>query len=232
MSDPAAQQRPIIFSAPMVRAILAGQKTQTRRLVTPAPQDAVDGAGQPLAVTLDHHQGEPWPRVAIGLCITRQAVRYAVGMRLWVRETCRAEELEDGLDGVRFLADDAFIPIANTRRASECWGDLFHYRGRGKGRIGNPVPSIHMPRWASRLTLQVEAVRIERLQAITEQDAFAEGVEAAGWTPDRSPRLAFRTLWEALHGPAAWHRNPHVAVLTFAALPPATTLASPRMEGA
>ncbi|WP_422057368.1 hypothetical protein [Sphingomonas sp.] len=166
--------RPIIFSAPMVRALLAGRKTQTRRLAT-----------SPLA-------------------------RCAVGDRLWVKETFAKAPPH----GVRYAATDA---ISDLRRQH---------------------PSIHMPRWASRVTLIVEAVRTEPLQAISEDDAWAEGVcqavEDAGRTAfgescsDEMRRMivtsiigsgatAYRWLWESLHDKEGqrWEDNPEVLVLTF-----------------
>jgi hypothetical protein len=197
--------RPIIFSAPMVRALLAGTKTQTRRLAT-----------SPLR-------------------------RCEVGDRLWVRESCRAEELSrpnthraatrkerqhlgrtrviecdemDGADGVRYLADDAWLKIENSAAAGEAWSQMFHYRGRGKDRIGNPVPSIHMPRWASRLTLIVEAVRVEPLQAISEADAIREGVTLIEESME-CPVEAYAALWRSLHGADSWDANPEVVAISF-----------------
>lgn len=246
--------RPIIFSAPLVRALLAGRKTQTRRLVKPAPQTfAVDG--QPCEVALEYGEGEPWPRVRLGRVITRQEVRYRPGLRLWVRERCRAEEVEDGTDGVRYAADGAWVPIANTQDASDAWGALYYYRGRGKDRIGNAVPSIHMPRWASRITLTLTEVKLQRLHDLTDEDAVAEGATSreacagflkrdAGWSMDWSrvgemspfatgamrgqpaplaerdvalcsPRWAFASYWDAIHGVDAWDRNPVVVALSF-----------------
>lgn len=185
----AAAEHPVIFSAPMVRALLAGEKSQTRRL-----------ARSPLA-------------------------RAVPGDRLWVRENCRAEELDDGRDGVRYAADGAWRPIENTPEAGEAWVALFHYRGRGTGRVGNPVPSIHMPRWASRLALTVRRVRRQRLHDITTGDASAEAPHHAFALPpydDGSgidPRLhvsAFAALWDRLHqGDVAWEANPEVVALTF-----------------
>ena len=219
--------RPIIFSGPMVRALLDGRKTQTRRLAT-----------SPLR-------------------------RCEAGDRLWVRETCRAEELHrppvsrptnrkerahlgrtsvivcdelDGSDGIRFAADDTWSIIENSQDAADAWLALFHYGftegERPKGHVGKSVPSIHMPRWASRLTLIVEAVRVEKLQAISSEDAIAEGVVDTGRrdgapyahcivpgfpevTMEHDPESVFAGLWEHLHGEGSWIANPDVLVLTF-----------------
>ena len=206
--------RPIIFSTPMVRALLDGRKTQTRRLAT-----------SPLS-------------------------KCVAGDRLWVRESCRAEQLsrppytrpttekerhetqrtsilvldeQDGADGVLYAADNKWESIQNTRQAGEAWSALFYYRGCGARRLGNPVPSIHMPRWASRLTLHVEAVRVERLQDITEQDAIAEGAERLSMDDDGkfyqetggSHRKGFAGLWSHLHGADSWDANPWIVALTF-----------------
>jgi hypothetical protein len=147
-----------------------------------------------------------------------------------VRENCRAEELPNGRDGVRFLADNNFVPILDTPEAADAWVTLNHYgQGRGTGpRCGRRVPSIHMPRWASRLTLTVTDVRVERLQNITEDDARAEGVERdedvpGGWVDYRAPGTqccliasdSFASLWESIHGPEAWNANPWVCAISF-----------------
>ena len=183
----------------MVRALLAGRKTQTRRLAT-----------SPLA-------------------------RCAPGDRLYVRETAAAVELDDGRDGVRFTADGAFQLIENTAAAAEAWG-LMHWFARAADddlkHTGKQVPSIFMPRWASRLTLIVEAVRVEPLHAISREDAIAEGlihkpgvIEPDWWLlPEPhhqgsflSPVAAYRWLWNDLHTKPdeRWEDNPAVLALTF-----------------
>lgn len=190
-------ERPVIFSGPMVNALLAGRKTQTRRL-----------ASSPLAKAIP-------------------------GDKLWVRESCQAEELTDGARaGVAYIADEAWRPIGATPEAAEAWGVLALYRGRGTGNCGNVVPSIHMPRWASRLTLAVAEVRRQPLHAITDDDAEAEGMARhadGGWWcpgvqhPNRdfphlsraTPREMFAALWDVLHGAGEWLRNPEVVALTF-----------------
>ncbi|SCM71614.1 conserved hypothetical protein [uncultured Pleomorphomonas sp.] len=206
--------RPILFSAPMVRAIIAGRKTQTRRVMPPRPLISVSHG---RAVT-QHADG----------VYRAPPTKFAVGDRLWVRETVRAEELEDGTDGVRYLADGAFRPIENSDWAADRWGDLFAYRGKR----GATVPPIHMPRWVSRLTLLVTDVRVERLRDISEDDAIAEGVAPrpnGGFCvpgvdhPNRDfPYLArptaremYAALWDVINGSGAWAANPWVAAYTF-----------------
>lgn len=243
--------RPILFSGPMVRALLAGTKTQTRRIVK------FDGL-------LDFERGEDgkWHfRTAGGVTVVR--CPYGVpGDRLWVRETCRAEELSrppqhraatrleratlgrtttidldemDGIDGVRYLADDTWAKIENTPDAAEKWSSLYYYRGRGKAGIGNTVTAIHMPRWASRLSLEITDVRIERPHDISEADAEAEGIRepslgdlhmidrgVASSVPraQAPPLVLWEFLWKHVNGHAAWDANPWVWAVTFKRVTP------------
>lgn len=213
------KDHPIIFSAPMVLALLAGRKTQTRRLAWREPsEDALEHARQ---------TGGGVPHVVTGRALPWQKAQ--PGDRLWVRENVCAVETADGHDGVSYAADDQWLPIQSTQQAAEEWVKLYHYRGRGKLGMGNPVPSIHMPRWASRLTLTVTEVRVQRLQEISEADAMAEGLmrlRASGrWVHTKgaqyaddawhSARLCFASLWNSLHGPDAWDANPEVVALSF-----------------
>ena len=214
--------RPILFSAPMILALLAGRKTQTRRLAERWVE-----RGECRWVP------SPWQRVQ-------------PGDRLWVREAVRAEELSlppfkrratrtererlarttilefdprDGTDGVRYVADDVWLPIENTPEAGDRWDDLFHYNHDRTGKKGGAVPAIHMPRWASRITLTITDVRVQRLQEISETDAIAEGAEPVLVPPDGGSnphREGFRDLWERLHGRDAWDANPEVVALSFA----------------
>jgi hypothetical protein len=135
-----------------------------------------------------------------------------------VRETCRAEELPDtGLDGVRYEADGAFREIENTFEAGNKWLALSTYGG--KGVHCRRVPAIHMPRWASRITLEVIAVRVERLQDISEEDAQAEGAELhTEYMPMKvgfNYRQAYGGLWESINGSGSWDTNPWVWVVEF-----------------
>jgi hypothetical protein len=186
--------KPIIFSAPMVQALLAGRKTQTRRLLKkPAAIDALAVFG-PKFLTLPGNV---------------DLVGYAPGARLYVREafwSCPTALTESGWDVHAYRADDD---------------------GPARGR--KLRPSIHMPRWASRLTLTVTEVRVQRLQEISEADAVAEGVERLngagpnrfsvwlgdGWFNDPSAQECYARLWRNIHGPDAWDANPWVAAISF-----------------
>jgi hypothetical protein len=201
--------RPIIFSAPMIRALLDGRKTQTRRVLKPQPEYCVvDGSALPVG--LEHVEGRPFPQVTVGRVITRQEVRFASGDCLWARE--------------------AHAISANPARP--VWYRAGHEEARASGpRVDLKWrPSIHMPRWASRLTLIVEGVKVEPLQDISEADAIAEGCfkgKATGriYESMASTRLGggewacardwYADLWERLHGADAWNANPFVAAITF-----------------
>lgn len=208
--------RPIIFSAAMVRAILAGEKTQTRRIVKPQPIGNADVQFR-LAASVTLEGGKQ-------LRCPYAGKRGEALPRLWVRETCRAHELDSGLDGVLYLADNAFIPIENTEEASERWVELATYGMTKSGRVERRiVPSIHMPRWASRIAIEIVGIRVERLNDISEEDALAEGSRA--WSaeqatpvrdiPQEETRLIYRQLWESINGHDSWDDNPWVWVIEF-----------------
>lgn len=214
------KERPILFSGPMVRAILEGRKTQTRRVMKPQPvvqNGWVDGAYWERRPARGIEPPDQW-------CIrdARQFCPHGTpGDRLWVRETCRADELDSGLDGVRYVSDGAFRPIEDSTEATEQWIELNSYRGQK----GVKVPAIHMPRWASRIALEITSVRAERLQDISETDARAEGVAiedrhmngyCAGEYYPPSIR-AFRDLWDGLNANRGfgWGTNPWVWVIKF-----------------
>lgn len=166
--------RPILFSAPMVRALLEGRKTQTRRLAWKRHHDP--------DLMRDEDRPSPWQRAQ-------------PGDTLWVRETFSLDRCGS--------------------RICWYWADL----NPEFGDWTEPKPSIYMPRWASRITLHVEAVRVERLQEISEADALAEGAynpdAAPGMHPDIAARDHFRHLWNTLHGEGAWQANPEVVVIGF-----------------
>jgi hypothetical protein len=199
------KERPILFSAPMVRAILEGRKTQTRRLVGPRHVMCV---GRPELA--DCPYGEP-------------------GDRLWVRETFAIECSVDGIDQP-LPHDDGRPHRRHHHEHGESWWQQPHYRATDPApelcitdKDGYEVPgvqwkpSIHMPRWASRITLRVTSVRVERLQAITESDAWAEGVHP-DWcgVDEHGPRASFSALWDQINGArASWDSDPWVWVIGF-----------------
>ena len=204
--------RPILFNGPMVRAILEGRKTVTRRPVK-ATKTHADGF-----MMLDHGKG--WrPYNAFGdFASDHEGMEYPIacpygklGDRLWVRETC-------------FINDYREASVPEQERA-DC--DI-HYRAdgipdfEGEEELIRWRPSIHMPRWASRILLEVTDVRVERLQDITEEQALAEGIKKHsdggyhvedGKHYSDSPVESFACLWSSVGG--NWDANPWVWVVEF-----------------
>jgi len=183
------KQRPIIFSAPMVRAILDGRKTQTRRILKSSPHSQAERA--------QHFEGTRWDWLRYdGLRLATFNCPYSQpGDLLWVRETWARYNIDQDSHDMAYRA----TPPAD-------WPS-----------DGNWRPSIFMPRWASRITLEVTAVRIERLQDISEKDSWAEGCD--GWDDDVTGGCSgygeFAQLWSEIHGPGSWDANPWVWVIEF-----------------
>jgi hypothetical protein len=206
--------KPILFSAPMVRAILSNTKTQTRRIVKPQPA-TFEVKGEECEVSLVHVEGEPLPRIATGRVLTAQTLRWKPGDRLWVREAWRTES--SAYDDLKPADMDADYTVLYDADA-----DWKLNKSTGRSRV-----SIHMPRWASRLTLRVTDVRVERLHNISEDDAKAEGVEpqklpglgqgiAQAFNLTHRPYIsAYANVWNAINGPGAWEANPWIVALTF-----------------
>lgn len=227
--------KPLIMSAPMVRALLAGRKTQTRRPFShrwevlgsrwgkDAPwagldfDNAVPGCSSPFG-NRDAHLKVPWVHpedAARGItheengAIYRVRPPYEIGDHLWVRENWWSDFAAGGQEH-GYLADgEPYAGNASVKRGS----------------------SMMMPRRLSRLTLAVTDVRVQRLQDISEEDAEAEGVRRScmgikpsgtGWWSAvegqiaAKPRVAYEQLWNSIHGTGAWDANPWVAALTFA----------------
>lgn len=190
-------ERPILFSAPMIRALLDGSKTQTRRPLRAGTWfDAQHGVIKQAPAGLACTGFAPVP------CPYGKP-----GDRLWVRETCRADASQTGPFGVTYMADAAFRPIGSGQHQQ--WADLHTYGGV----FGKQVPSIHMPRWASRITLEVTGIRVERVASISESDAIAEGIDV---TDGEQPSVTFARLWDSINGQRApWQSNPWVWVVAF-----------------
>ncbi|WP_457663959.1 hypothetical protein [Sinorhizobium medicae] len=221
--------RPILFSAPMVRALLDGRKTQTRRLCKDQPPAGVTI----IRKTIRPFGGEPYHaferRTKFGNFGGEVPVKISRGDRLWVREHwCTEHHYDDlspsemgGEEPIKFKAD----------------GALMTHGFPAMQRDGRHRQAMHMPRWASRLTLIVSDVRVERLQDISESDTRAEGVEPLhqGWFPygittfmttisngrevpaqyAETASASYRMLWDSINGRGAWEANPWVAAYTF-----------------
>jgi len=219
------KERPILFSGPMVRALLDGRKTQTRRVVKPAIAEALNFLGgradeAPATgndVTIEwgpseDDDGKTVPAQWLARCaeypeegVIPIGTAYGQpGDRLWVRETCSI-----GGNGYFYRAD---VPQPETVKYA--W-----------------IPSIHMRREASRITLEITDVRVERLHEISRLDCFAEGwpadarqleqvwqAKAAGVGDDGVDDASinwYADLWETLNGPDSWDANPWVWVVEF-----------------
>jgi hypothetical protein len=183
-------ERPILFSGAMIRAILAGRKTQTRRPVKKPAQageysfgeacDWMIRAGKTSCQKIGPCDGVQW----------RLACPVAVGDRLWVKEThAITGGAPDSYDEIHYRADNTYADTDGRGHSGEA-PEVPPYSGKWR-------PSIHMPRWASRITLPVVSVRVERLHAITEEDAIAEGATRREWGPDPRPgrQYAQRSGW-------------------------------------
>ncbi|MDQ9409497.1 hypothetical protein [Serratia marcescens] len=199
------KERPVIFNGEMVRAILDGRKTQTRRVVSDRHMHLIDVASQigecyPLESGINHANSQSYYR---DLCPFGW-----VGDRLWVRETFAGH----------YLDDNQIQDIKDGRDKAE---DLCEYRADYSDDadcVDGWTPSIHMPRWASRITLEITAVRVERLNDISEEDAKAEGVAPSQHiiTPAEALyRVGFLKLWQSIYGFDSWNANPWVWVIEF-----------------
>ncbi|HFT4305639.1 TPA: hypothetical protein ACHT7L_003941 [Klebsiella quasipneumoniae] len=229
------KERGMIFNGEMVRAILDGRKTQTRREVKLNLDIACLATTYDWATSLaaNHYQGlteeqiqqkaEPLRGVIHPVILDNGQMVSIIcphgkpGDRIWVRET--------------------FCPVDDTQYGGEKWVD---YRATPRYEASHPAgwdcapndaealkwrPSIHMPRWASRILLEITNVRVERLNAISQEDAQAEGMELTGWRPTYSdpdsggevmtPYDNFAELWSSIYGDESWQANPWVWVIEF-----------------
>lgn len=200
-------ERPILFSAPMVRALLNGSKTQTRRVVKPQPHHGPVGQMVNLG-------DADWAMDDGDLSGQWRCPYGVAGDRLWVKETY------SGPHALRELPPREWLVGAPFQPGIWYWAD----GNPTDGDWTRPKPSIHMPRWASRITLQITDVRVERLQDISEEDAVAEGVCGSGdpevWPP--CAKAAYLDLWDEINGAdeaKAWVSNPWVWVVAFERVP-------------
>lgn len=212
-SDIKPKERPILLNAEMVRAVLDGRKTQTRRMLTSRHMELIDlgaraGECYPLESGQQHQNSQSYYREFCPFG--------AVGDRLWVREAWQGPLFdEEQLD--EFLRDtEPFYTPKYCQYAAD-GGPKPEYCDRDDNIRYGWRPSIHMPRWASRITLEITGVRVERLQGISEQDAAVEGVipAAGGVEKGWEHRFNFRELWMGIYGADSWQANPFVWVVEF-----------------
>ncbi|AGN89468.1 hypothetical protein Eta_0022 [Serratia phage Eta] len=217
------KERPVIFNSEMVRAILDGRKTQTRR--------AINWKRQPYMEMAERDDGSLWPWAEDGERggdIWFSCPFGEVGDRLWVRETWGVvshdfDENERIIDWVPDRPATAIheMPFGNGYYSGHAiyaadgefiWGD-----DDGHGERSCWKPSIHMPRKACRILLEITAVRVERLNDISESDARAEGVMPTPGAAERlvGGKLAFAELWASIYGHENWRANPWVWVIEF-----------------
>lgn len=215
------KERPILFSGPMVRAILAGTKTQTRRVLKQAtgPSLSVDCSDNGVA-ELSWLWGDG-PGYDVNETIKHVPCPYGQpGDRLWVRENFQPL-LADGFEP--YEADwETGWGYAPRHVATDGAVEFIDMDDNISSRV---KPSIHMPRWASRLTLEITGVRVERLQYISEADALAEGIvqlkdggfglPAGEHYHCADPRQSYFSLWQAINGPGSVEANPWVWVVEF-----------------
>lgn len=180
------KERPILFSAPMVNAILDGKKTQTRRVIKGHWKEWLESIND--ITNLD-----------ASCALENQCPYGKPGDQLWVRETFHSP------------TDQVTIYRANWREDA---------RARGFDNIPNTVnwkwtPSIHMPRWASRIQLEITGIRVERLQDISDDDALEEGVDRTNTSIKGYARQRFQNLWQKINGVDSWDQNPWVWVIEF-----------------
>ncbi|EPR7599430.1 hypothetical protein ACU8MZ_002064 [Salmonella enterica subsp. enterica serovar Bareilly] len=201
----------MIFNSEMVRAILEGRKTQTRRIMKVQPGTPEFGLRRIIESSKANENGMYfWSQDdACGIKARSKPFLFPygeVGDRIWVRETFRVHSRATDVATLVYRASvrnswteqTHRVPVAvcNKPATPEKW-----------------TPSIHMPRWASRITLEITDVRVERLNSITESDAEAEGVTDTGFGDLLVD--GFRYLWKSIYGDDSWQANPWVWVIEF-----------------
>lgn len=231
-------ERGMIFNGEMVRAILDGRKTQTRREVKLNLDIASLATTYDWATSLaaNHYQGLTEEQIQQKAESLRGVIHPVIlGNGQMVSIIC-----PHGKPGDRIWVRETFCPVDDTQYGGEKWVD---YRATPKFEASHPAgwdsapndaealkwrPSIHMPRWASSILLEITDVRVERLNTISEKDATAEGVPPAGsFLPDypgifqtpkgdyATAKVAFQRLWESIYGEESWKANSWVWVIEF-----------------
>ncbi|EBV3773780.1 hypothetical protein E1563_18540 [Salmonella enterica subsp. enterica serovar Richmond] len=206
------KERGMIFNAEMVNAILSGRKTQTRRPIKwkqtrfteIAERD--DGSLWPWAEDCERG-GDIWFACPYG----------EIGDRIWVRETWQV--IHDHIDESSHVEYRTYAPSI-PKEKDRYWHTVYaeHFGDESREDRGFPWrPAIHMPRWASRILLEITDVRVEKLRDLSEEDAKSEGItpSAGGVLPGWEYRINFRDLWMDIYGTDNWEANPWVWVIEF-----------------
>jgi hypothetical protein len=196
-------EKPILFKGPMVQAILEGRKTQTRRICKDQPHEGAGMVWWPDGKGTDTGTAGGAPGVYLSRCPYGQP-----GDRLWVKEShwrftgCTER-------GNRPWTGFVESPDGNPYKAI-CYDDSEVLAAANIHAACYRVPSIHMPRWASRILLEITDVRVEKLNSIGQGDACAEGCP-----PFHEPIDWYQGLWEDINGKGSWNANPWVWVIQF-----------------
>lgn len=218
------RERPILFNADMVRAVLDGRKTQTRRIIQ-SPAKNIQASGHQV---IEYREpGDKWygehvfsMRNQSGTWCDYTKEQFlakcpfgAVGDRLWVRETFRVHSRATDVATLVYKASEQQSWTQQTHRVpiEKC---------NKPAVVDTWTPSIHMPRWASRITLEITCVRVERLNSMTEKDALAEGClgghdSIPGYQYSATPHEHFHHVWQSIYGADSWQANPWVWVIEF-----------------
>ncbi|OBU04811.1 hypothetical protein [Morganella psychrotolerans] len=218
------KERPIIFNTAMVKSIMGGQKIQTRRIVKNVAPDNGLTLKKPTKTrsgTSIHVLDAP----KYGLCPLGKT-----GDRLWVRETWQGPLVDYDKANALYKDPVPFQLVKNcVYRADN--GETPEYFDADDNLRYGWRPSIHMPRWASRISLEITNVHVERLKDISEEDAIAEGIitgrygNEGNWLngfyipgnnqPHQTAKSAYRELWQSIYGEGSWFSNPWVWVIEF-----------------
>jgi len=204
------KERPILMSGPMVKAILDGRKTQTRRIVKKTFPSLSSSTG--YSIRLNRNRSIETDERALPFCPYGQP-----GDRLWVRETflpC----IRTGHEGRIPIGEATYVCFRDGSQKFRKNGN-YYQEPPHNGSLNWPScavwrPSIHMPRWASRITLEITDVRVEHLQDISVEDVQAEGCTGSPFGPI-GDRILFPTLWDQIHSEGSWAANPWVWCISF-----------------
>lgn len=218
------KERGMIFNGEMVRAILDGRKTQTRRVMKVQPKPSKSRPGdfwfsskklESMVHVSDLAPGNS-PIADYHLFIQEHCCPFgAVGDRIWVREAWQA--IYDSVDEFGHVEERTYAPSI-PKENDNYWHIVYaeYFGNESREDRGFPWrPAIHMPRWASRILLEITDVRVERLKSISDGDAIREGCSTADMKSGDCVADVFARLWASIYGSDSWNANPWVWVIEF-----------------